>query len=509
VLDLLGHLVDKSLVQADVQDGAARYRLLETVREYALEAATTARETERARHRHAAHHLALAETADPRLRGREQVAWLRRLAVEHDNLRAALTWMQEQGEGEAALRLAGALAWFWHMHTHYTEAYQHLTRLLAWDTARRPTRARAKALFGAGIFAWQLTDAQTTRALFSESLSICEQIEDSHGLAYALGGLAMAAGMEGAVATWRARTSECLALLVEEGDTWGRGWFGVGPALASMREGDVAAAQAQLEECGALFEQVGDRWAAAIPQMYLAHMADRRRDDAAARALYEQVLAINREMGDRWRIAGTLGALGHVTTRLGDHERAGKLLAEGLTISREVGGPGHIAQFLAGVAGLAGARGQREQGARLFAAADALHQVESGGQTLPTSMGFADDIAALHAQLGTAAFMAASAAGQALSPEQAIAEALALAVTPTAPSAAVAHDDPTAFPGHLTARELDVLRLLAGGLSNPAIAARLVLSVKTVERHLANIYGKIDARGRVDAAAYALRHGLA
>jgi DNA-binding NarL/FixJ family response regulator len=174
-----------------------------------------------------------------------------------------------------------------------------------------------------------------------------------------------------------------------------------------------------------------------------------------------------------------------------------------------------ITASLIGLAATAALRGRPERAARLGAAAEALCEA-SGATPLPPFQAIHTQTAeAARAELGEAAFAAAWAAGQALPADGAIAEALAVATRePDLASAAARHSDRAAgsarpTPAGLTAREAEVLGLIAAGRSNREIAASLVLSVHTVERHIANLYAKIDAHGRAEATAYAFRHGIA
>jgi len=148
VLDLLTGLLDKSLVTADEQpDGTARYRLLETVRQYAQERLAAGGEAEVVQRRHAAFFLGLAEAAAPELLGGRQTAWLDRLEREHDNLRAALEWLTERGAVEAGLRLGNAVGPFWLTRGYLQEPRERLERLLALPGAEG-TSLRARVLVG-------------------------------------------------------------------------------------------------------------------------------------------------------------------------------------------------------------------------------------------------------------------------------------------------------------------------------------------------------------------------
>jgi non-specific serine/threonine protein kinase len=195
VLDLLVRLVDKSLVLAEeTADGSTRYRLLETLRQYGQER-LAAGETAQVRHRHAAYYLALAERADRRFTGPDQLRWLDRIEREHDNLRAALSWClggdEHRGRDEAAalgetgLRLAGALYWFWFFRDHHREALVWLERALAQGSVA-PAAVRAKALFGAATFASSHHDFARSAGYLSESIVLSRAAGDTRQLVLAL-----------------------------------------------------------------------------------------------------------------------------------------------------------------------------------------------------------------------------------------------------------------------------------------------------------------------------------
>jgi predicted ATPase/class 3 adenylate cyclase len=427
-LEALGHLVDKSLVVVQEQDGEIRYRLLETVRQYAGDRLREAGEAAPLRDRHRDWFLALAERAAPELKGRDQHVWLARLGAEHDNLRAALAWAGERGAAEAALRLAAALAWFWHLRSHLTEGRRWLDEALARTDALGASHARARALYGAGVLAWQQGDNAAARGRFEESRSVARVLGDKRELAYAVGGLGMVADMERDVAALRARMEESLALFEEIGDDWGRAWHLIGAGLVQWGLGDVAGARACFEESLASFQRVGDRWASAVPLSYLGRVASGQGELMLAGALFEQCLAIWREAGDRNRTAEALTHLGGVALRQADHEAAVTRFRESLVLARELGlgQRKRTALALGGLAAVAvaGARGQLAPAARLLGAADALFEA-AGAVTDPHDRAEYDrDTAALRSRLEEPALAAAWAAGRAMTPEQSIADAL-------------------------------------------------------------------------------------
>jgi predicted ATPase/DNA-binding CsgD family transcriptional regulator len=509
LLDGLSSLVDQSLVQQEEQAGEVRLRMLELVREYGLERLTASGEADPIRRRHAAYFLTLAEAAEQGLKGADQRTWLATLAVEIDNLRAALDWATEQGEAEIALRLVGALVWYWHardMRDVLAEGRRWIGEALALPTDSGPTPARAKALYGAGILAWRQGDRATMPACFEESLAVARALDDTRAIAYAVSGLSMVAWLNADTNAQHALSDESLALFEAVDDDWGRAWQLCGVGLAAMDRGDTAMAQVRLSESLDLYQRLGDRWTSALPLIYLARMALRAGEDARARPLFEQALARLREKGNTGDIAHQLYALAAIARRQGDQDRAVALCRESLDLCRDIDWKQGIAWCLTELAALLAAAGQPERAARTFGAAEAQHAVIAAPTPASDRIEYHAELAALRADLDPGAFSLAWQEGRSAPVDDVIADALA--VVRSGPNATLvpATMSPTAG---LSSREVEVLGLLADGQSNKQIAAALTLSIHTVERHLVNIYAKIGARGRADAVAFALRHGLA
>jgi predicted ATPase/DNA-binding CsgD family transcriptional regulator len=552
-LDLLSALADQSLLRFDATpSGEPRLRMLETVREFALERLAAAGELTDTHHVHAAYFLALAEAAEPHLTGAEQATWLARLEAEHDNLRTALAWVLERGTGELALRLGGALGRFWIVRGHASEGRRWLERALA-AGGNAPMSRRATALHAAARLAWAQADFPAARAFAENSLALQQELGDTREIAATLNTLGTIAVREGDYAAGRDRFEDALALVRELGDTWrtavalynlgtvaveqgdypaARSFYeeslrlrrglgdqaGIASSLDALGNlanvlGDHAAAQALCEEGLALRRGLGDRFAIAYSLWNLALAARAQGDSSAARASIEESLALRRELGDRHGIAWSLHTLGLVALDQGDQTTARACWDESLALSQELGSVLGITNCLVGLARLAGTRSQPARAARLLGAVEARR--EAIGYILPPSerAGHEAGVAAARATLGESAFATAWAAGRALSVEAAVAEALradeehvesSKAGGPRATSGAAQ----TALPAKLTMREVEVLRLIAAGHSNPEIAEALVISIHTVERHTVNLYAKIGARGRADAIAFAHRHGL-
>ncbi|MGD9892504.1 MAG: tetratricopeptide repeat protein [Dehalococcoidia bacterium] len=552
-LDHLVSLADQSLLRRDAEpSGEPRLRMLETIRAFALEQLTTNGEREAAAGRHAAYFLALAETAEPQLTGAEQTAWLDRLDAEHDNFRAALAWELEQGDAEPALRLGAALGRLWLMRGHLSEGRRWLERALAAGRAA-PMRPRALALHAAARLAWSQADFPAARAFAEESLALQQELGDKREIAATLNTLGTIAVRQGDYATGRSHFAEALALVRELGDDWRIAVALYNLGTVAIEQGDYAAARSSYEEslslrrglgdtlgiaasldalgnlanvtgdhiaAGALCAEglalrrgLGDRSAIAYSLWNLALAARSRGDIAAARASIEESLELRRALGDRHGIAWSLHALGMVAEDQGEHATARACWEESVALSRELVSTLGITNCLVGLARIAGTPAQSARAARLLGAAAALR--EAIGYVIPPSERAEHEagMAAVRATLGEDAFAAAWSAGRAMSLEEAITEGLRAdedrgEPTPVGPRPPTAGGADTGLPAGLTAREVEVLRLIAAGKSTREIAAALVISEKTVERHVSNLYAKIGARGRADATAYAFHHAL-
>jgi non-specific serine/threonine protein kinase len=456
VLELLAQLVDKSLVVAEEQHGSVRYRLLETIRQFAFGRLTDAHEATAARDRHVAYFLELAELAEPKMRGPDALEWVDRLDGEHDNLRAALLRSLEQN-GDAALRLSGALAWFWWSRSNHTEGRRWLARAL--NSTPERTRARAKALHGAGWLAHHQRDLREARNLFDESLAIARELDDKWTMAWALHGLGRVAYFENDPTSTRALAGESLLVAEDLGDTWLIAFALHLLGIAAYIEGDYA----------------------------------------TSRGYYERSLALRREIGYREGIAILLGLLGIVAVRQREFAKAHALFTEALETMRGLLNEWGLSVNVAMFAGLAGAQGQLVEAVRLAGASAALRE---SWQTplIPLIESVLDEgLARARQVLDPATYAAAWAEGQAMSREESLAAAVAVEIAPTEQG----------NPGGLSGTEAQVLRLLASGRTTKEIAAELVIAVSTADRHITHIYNKLGVRNRAEAVALALKYGIA
>lgn len=481
VLDLTAHLVDKSLVVAEESGAARRYRLLEPMRQYAAEVLRDSQEESLLRGRHRDWFVALAEQAEPEIRGPRQRIWLDRLEVEHDNLRLALEWSSSAADGpEALLRLGGALAWFWFIRGHSREGRNWVDRALA--LAGGSLSARMRALAGAAWLVHQHRDLTAAERLAEASLAIARSLDDR----------------------------------------WTIGWLLHVLGRVQYFRNDATAARALGEESLGVARECGDRWLIAWALHLIALSFHIEGNFAAARSYYEESLAIRRAIQNLDGIGTVLFLMGMAAAGQGDYEQARAEYVEGLAVTRDIDFRWVVAHCLAGFAALAAAQGQPQRAVRLASSALGISEVV-GVLPIPLVQRELDRALELaRPLLSEAEFGAAWAEGSQLSVEAAIAQALAVDL---AGASARAQADGAGAPGQsgpasgtggptppshgLSPREVEVLRLIAAGRTNGEIAAALVVSVPTVERHVTHIYAKIGARRRADATAFALRRGLA
>jgi predicted ATPase/class 3 adenylate cyclase len=337
VLDLLTSLADKSLVVPEQKDAQTRWRLLETVRQYARDRLEDSGGGAAIHVRHRDYYLALAEEADPKLRGAEQAGWLRRLEEEHENLRVGLAWSLAEGEPRGGLRLCGALQRFWGTRGHFSEGRQWCTRVLGKAGAEERTRERAYVLNAAGVLANLQGDYPAARALHEQSVAIRRVVGDRFGMAGSLGNLGIVALNQGDYPAARALYEESLAIVRELGDRSGIAKSLCNLGNVAQEQGDYPAARTLHEESLAIHRELGDRSGIATSLGGLGIVAFEQGDYPAARALYEQSLAIERELEDRFGIASSLCALGSVALYQGDYPTARALLEESLAMRRELG----------------------------------------------------------------------------------------------------------------------------------------------------------------------------
>lgn len=376
VLDLLTQLVNKSLATPDGESEAeARYRLLETIRQYARERLLEAGGGEQIRERHLNYYLQLAERAEPELRGPNQIRWLDRLEREADNLRTALEWAL-QDNIEAGLRIAGALLWFWHIRSRRSEGIDRLQRVLSMETQTRGSEAltaaravaRGKALNAVGSLMIMHGNAERACELSEESLKLHRDLGPSgrQGAAHALWNLAQGSSYQEDLERAKALADESMSLFREVGDE-----FGVAQCLDhlgsyTLIRGEFVQAEKIWEEDLALRRKIGDRDGIAWTLSCLANLAFWQGDYERSNALYIESQNVFREIGNKWGVSMALSGMGSVVLAQGQFERAAKLYEEALAYGRDMGDQNTIAGRRYDLARVAWSRGDYEQAARIY-----------------------------------------------------------------------------------------------------------------------------------------------
>jgi predicted ATPase/DNA-binding XRE family transcriptional regulator len=424
VLQHVSALVDKSLVQQQASIWQeARFTMLETVREYALERLEESGESERLRRRHATYFLELTEAAERASQGPLQGVWLDRLEAEYDNLRGALAWsLIPQGDAEIGLQLTGALSHFWYVRGHHSESRMWLQNAL--EQGSGSTAARARVLVGAGRLDWFQGELARSKVLLEESLTLYQDLGDDAGAAWALLCLGRTEISRGNHGRGEALVEESLALLRQQGKLWeiSRALLALG--AGALFEDDVDRATAKFEESLAICQDLENAEGVALSLLYLGRAAHMRGEDARSNTLLQESLALFKDLGDSRGVAEVLLELGRVAHAQGNDTRAVSLCRESLILSRNLDDKSHMAFCLAALAGVIQSAGQATRAARLFGAAEMLLQSLDAVLDPTGRLVYDSDLAATRLQLGEAAFEEARAEGRAMTTEQAVAHAL-------------------------------------------------------------------------------------
>jgi DNA-binding CsgD family transcriptional regulator/tetratricopeptide (TPR) repeat protein len=464
VLGLLSRLVDKSLVVVREVGGETRYRLLETVRQYGGEKLDGSGEETEAGRRHADFFGGFAEEAERELGGPDQARWLTRLEAEHDNLRAALSWsLGERGDPGSGVRLAAALTDFWFARGYLSEGRRWLESAVSLAECAT-TLARAKALNGAGWLAAYQDEYGAAKAHIEEGLALYRELGDKEGIASSLAIL-------GSVAAMGQREDIPVADLVDEAIL-------LKPELKDRRtlaqllvlEGRVALARGDLER---------------------------------SVELWEETLALYREARDALGIVMCLTNIALLALAQGNYERSATLLREGLCLARELDHKTFVQYCIIGLASVAAGQNHPVRAARLWGAAEGMSETYGArfSHAGRAAIDYEGRLAVARSQLGEAVWIAAWAEGRAMDSEQAVDYALEQEAAPDFTA-------PEPYPSGLSAREADVLRLVATGMTNAEVAEKLFLSSRTVGWHLGSIYRKLGSHSRTEATRFAADHDL-
>ncbi len=420
-LELLSELRESSLIVAEERAGEMRFRMLETLREYAEEQLDPD-EVDGLRERHAAEFLRLSEAAAPVLLGPGQSEAANRLDVELENVRAALRWTCETGRGDQALRLGIALSRYWELHGHAVEGRAWLEAALAM-AGEADARLRAKGLLAAAGLARLQCEYERMENLVQASLEIARCGDDRTAVADALSQIGNARYFQGRVEDARESTIESLEIRRELGDIRGL-------AVSSNNLGNVAqalgendAAEAYYRETERFSRQIGDRQYVAIALNNLALIAERRGDAGARQSYLDESLALYREIGDRLGEGLTLSNLGEAAMDRGDWKLAQRLFRESILVRQELGDRWGIADSLESFANLLVAAGEPEKAMRLLGAALGLREAIGSPPNPQVQARVERNVAASAQVIGPDAVRSAMEAGRALDVRLAVAEA--------------------------------------------------------------------------------------
>ncbi len=498
VANLLQALVDQSLVVAELADDHARYRLLGLVREFALDKLRSSGEAETLGTKHCQWFRSFAEKSSNGLDGPDQGLWLDRLEADHENLRGALAWAEDYGASlRDGLRIAGELRWFWHNRGYAAEGLERSERLLACESGEHPA-ARASALITATSCAISVGKFSTCEARGKEAIAIARSLDDPRLLARALHALGHSLCHPGRPPGALPLLLEAQALAEMTGDRPLKVHLLHSISVVKAASGDHEGAAALIREGLALAEELGQ--GTAVFLMQLGDGARMRGEFAASADYLHAGLQKARSLKLR-RLTGIIELnIGLLEVQRGDAVSADRHLRDALRWAQRAADPECGLTTIVAMAAASGLVGDGATAARWLDSVDRLmpdFRLSWADQPIgDLARGLAckgdDSDAALRPSPDTLAKL--------------MHEVL------TSPSCATPEPEngsQSLNGSSLTRREIEVLRLIAGGHSNQEIADELVISLNTVERHITNLYGKIHARNKADATAYALNHGHA
>ena len=507
-LELISSLVDKSLMVAETSGRTeARYRLLETIREYAYEKLKESGEVKLLRDRHLDFFVARVEEIAPKLQQSStyQGLWMNWLDGEMDNIRAALDWGVESGQGEAGLRLANTLFMFWTSHGSMQEGLNWHERLLAQAIEQVPIMLRARAAFNAGMLAGLLGDTTAARVYERTTIALCEAAgrDGAQLLAQAQAPTNMTAMINGDFAGVYTALERSQQLLRDVGDELDLPFTLAMQAMAAMGLGKYQIARSLLEEALPAQQKVGDPWRIAVILSLLGNVEHWEQNEGRARVFYEEALAGLREVGGVNEEPRVLQYLAHVHLQEGNLEQAYALVCESVMLYKVQGNLQGLGECLIGFGALAAERGMPAEAVRLLAAGATHGKSVYLALLLSDGKEYERYMAAARSQLTEHEFQQAQQEGRAQALEEAIEYALSLPLTSARPRIKI-HDE---F-GGLTEREREIVALIVQGKRNSEIAEHLVLSRRTVEKHVANILSKLGLASRAQIVRWALEHNL-
>jgi predicted ATPase/class 3 adenylate cyclase len=386
-LEVVGSLLEKSLLRREEADGKSRFAMLETIQEYARDKLEVSGEAEETRRRHAEFFVALAEEARPKLRAEPQVEWLQRLEQENGNLRAALSWALSTDDIATAAGLSWALYMFWWIRNHQPEG-QRWTEPLFLRRSELPPWLRIRTIIVFAAMVYGQGDVEFIEPLCVELMELSQEVG---------------------------------------GDAQADANAPMGLGLVATHRGDFEAAREHLEEALPLLREAGEDGLAAQTHIFFGTVLLLEDDREEARLRFEEGLTLGRSIGDRLSICIALFSLAQLALAGGDYDRAFRWFAEGIVPSEELGDRGNIAHILEALGIVAGARGKSLKAARLLGASEALVSaigLRGHPYYRPDRVLYKRVKAKVRSELGEAAFEAALDEGRTMPAEQAVEYAL-------------------------------------------------------------------------------------
>lgn len=502
ILGIVISLVDKNLLfridDANDDHSEPRFRMLSTIREFALDQLDGTEDAHIARCQHLQWLLEFSERAEMALVGPDQARWFHLIDLEHDNIRTALAWALEHAHASGML-LASRLWRYWATRGLFSEGRTWLTRYLD-APGKVDDDLRARTLGSRGNIELDIGDYTAAAEAYTQALAIRERIGPDRGVADALNGLGLVDGFRGDFASARERHSRSLDIRRRIGDQ-----LGLGNSLTNLGDaykgtGDLETARALHEEALAVRLQMGHRGGVGFSYFNLADIARRLGDVAEAHKLLNKSLSTFREIGDRLGIGYAMHGLGLAELLAGEPREAADHFAEALTVRANLGDRRGMIECIEGIAMAAAALDRPMQAATLFGAAGALR--EQIGASMPAPDRDVMEPAVESIRRGLPEFLYRDSRDQGAS--LTLSEAAELAITTVRE---IAEAPVSRASGVLSEREVEVIQLVATGLTNAQVADRLFLSRRTVDAHLRRIYDKLGLNSRTEIVRYALENG--
>jgi predicted ATPase/DNA-binding CsgD family transcriptional regulator len=503
VIDLLSSLVSKSLIVADtLQRGEARYWMLETIRQYGQAKLITSGEWSALQDRHLEYVLHVTEETEPKLRGQYQQLWLDWLENEFASIRAALAWSLESRNIEVGLRIVIALYQFWTIRDYAEEGLAWSERLLAEANESVSLAVRANTLSYATNLAGFRGNTAAIERYRRSAILIAEKAgdKDRSALIWALNAQYFAAHTEGDHQTEFTLAKRIIQLQREAGDAYLLAIALSTGSFTAMSLGKYNEARQLLDEGLPLLREMGNPYRIAMALNFSGDLARCEGNYAQAQAAYEESIALLREINAVRDLASVSHNLGHVCLRLDDIRRARDLFDQCMATHQAQGNAPGMAECLIGFAGLSIVCGLPAAGARLLGALVAIGGERIATAWAATKLEYEHYLALARAGLTEAEFEAEQAAGRTFTLERAVAYARDVA------QSAIAAQKASQQPDALTLREREVVALIARAKSNDEIATELVVSKRTVEKHIANIRSKLGFSKRAEIVRWALEN---